>query len=591
MPATVNPIDHITNLAKPKSERGSKARGFSYPLLGRAKDYTSSSGIKGFSLEFDDKNSAEDFLSMMCNLSDKKGKLIFPNLDIQNYNLVEVPSATPGAKPTFNVNIEAILNDELEEKIRSSNLAKSIERQKARQDSAAKGILATGFNIATLGLGVPVLGYASNFAGRALAAAERKVGWVPGLGFALRNGARALLDISAGVLQHGRSLIPSTSYNRSQARALERTSDDVGKAFPFGNAATDFVTSAAGAILKVPAFFTNLVADDLTSAATMLETRKAEEDKSTFYLRKFAANALKTLAFPFRAPDMLASWLLKSGENSLPTMHNAIDGFFKKTRFARRDKVRQEGESLPLEIVTPNLKFLEILAKQEGLVFDQLYEKNKSQTYYLATLAKVEVDGRAYEVLGDYRDSKVFYKYSGSIHESVDPNDLSKINAELGKIAATLPENPSKISKNGFSTFDANDEKNIKEALSAAIAKTTKDNAKNKSALTYTNDKGDSAVFDINTSKAFSIRIGSQVLTHENGIFGFSSHKQDLKMDSREFFNFLGNLSKGKAELTVYDGLPNASVEKPVVVNLKSGKDPKDKSSKNKVGFTVGNNL
>lgn len=555
-------LENITRLAT-----STTARGFSYPVLGNATVYrkarSAATAVDGFSIEFDSNEEARDFLRIMENLSDKSGNRIFPRLANQTNRM------TPAAGTTkAKINIEANLTPELEARIRESNLAKSIERQKARKDRAGKAVVATVINAATLGF--PVVGYASGLLGRGLAFLERNyLGAIPGLGFALRNSSRLFLDAGAGILEHGLSFAGS-SNTRSEARALERISDDVGKAYHSKwNKVFDAIPFGVGVALKAVAWPFNHAVDLVNKAANAIDVRKADEQKSTFGIRRFAANALKAVAFPFRAPEIIASWFLKAGENSFPDGYEKVDRAFKNRKFEHREaQVNNVKPGLIATDISTN-DAIKILANQEGLVFDRKYEKDK-QTYYLAKLAKFDVNGRAYEVLADYQTRQIFYKCSGAISQDLRIEDVPGVNEQLAEISKKLPTETSKISVNGFNAFNGG-EQAIKEMLGAAIDKTKKDNVRNESSLES---------LDITKSKKFSIKVGSEVLTCDNGAFGFSSHKQNLDMNSREFFNFVSNLSKGKAELTVYDaaGLPGASVAKPKVINLKSGKDPKDKS-------------
>jgi hypothetical protein len=198
-------IENITNLATPKNPSN-----FSFPVFGRAKEYRQPSSLSasnaiGFSINFDNEEEAKEFLSLMIELrhDNDNGKPIFEGFSAQSIvdekkakeqrdaaarSAAAAPApapapaaaiASPVAETGFTVNIECKMDDALEDRIRKSNLAKLIERQKAKkQASTAKTVVATAINVVALG-GVPVAGYIAGYAGKALAIAEQKLGWFP----------------------------------------------------------------------------------------------------------------------------------------------------------------------------------------------------------------------------------------------------------------------------------------------------------------------------------------------------------------------------------------------------------------------------
>jgi len=559
-------IDYITSLQYPS---GGDRRGFSYPVFGRAKEYrdatTGALAVLGFSIDFDNEQEARDFLEVMKNLS-YQDRPIFRNLKKQKESYKH---DTTTNKHTINIEINWGTNyQDLERKIRSSNLAKLIERQKARKDRAGKSIIATAINAATFG--VPVAGYALGYLGRGLAALERNgFGAIPGVGFALRTSARACLDSGAGILEHGASFL-ETSTTQDQARLLEVVSDDVGRKHDLGNGIFDSILFGAGVVFKAIGVPFNAAGDVINRAARVIDKRKADEDISTFRLRKAASKTLKALAFPFRVPEIVGNWLAKPAEESssiippLAKAHANVSRAFGKLRF---DEPKKEeplatarpadvklGEGAVKEKIYKDDLAKKILALKSGLVFDR-----ELKGKYYAALAKFDIQGREYEVLACGDDGDIVYKYRGRVYKDLPQEHLRDVNRELAKVAEGLKEVGSKLSFNGFAACTTNED--FKKMLKEAIEK-AKLNDENKEALKH---------FDVEASSKFSIKVGSKVLNYGMGGFEFSSHGESLDLKSREFFNFVSHLSQGKAEITTQTQSkysPKYSPQKPRAINL-----------------------
>ncbi len=553
-------IDEIKALGRQQRER----EGF-YPEFARAV----AEGVDGFKITFASEAEAQNFATAL-NAAKKKGGV--NDLLITKSN-VDGNDVTVSGITDSNAFVA-----ELRESSFDNFLTKpALEQQLARKDLAARRTYATAVNAATAG--IPVAGYALNGLGRGLAFANRYLGWIPLAGFALRTGARACLDSSAEILEHGASFFDLLDRfkdsGKKQANELRDISSRLGtesRAHRFLNEITDGAALVAGSLVSAVSIATNLVADGAYRFS------RAVEGNGTSITRKVAASALKVVSAPFRVPAIVGDWLVSSAKHSLPKASSGVSNFFQKTLRIPQSKVNAGNLSaltVPKAATSQDSIFN---IKEAFKLFSNLrFDKEIGGAFY-AKIGEISHVTGPVKVYVDFACKELKVKGLDGVYQDLASSKLSADSKFFDKVQNLINADKASASTDKVTRQKLQDQEPLAR-LSSALKIVAGQNvvvvgSNNKPAIAYKDGKNLIVDEDGLKSATFSIKSGSVTLNCEKGQLSVVKHGvviggEDLRK-SPDFFNILKDIEAKKGEFKGEMNKPSSSTRVVVATSLKT---------------------